>query len=329
MVTPEANPVRLATERKTGLEPAIGSRALRPSTSATAGWTCCAALRRGRVAPVNTSLTTSSLSGKGRLAAAGAPTADIRSGAMRFYLDHVIVAVRDLERAVKDWESIGLIATDGGAHPKVGTRNALVRFPDRSFLELMAIDDREKLHAYAPVLLALLERHADRPFSWSLRTDDIEAARQALAERGFQMLPIWPGEALRDSGKIARWRTLHIQEAGFPFLVQYEAEPTSPPSTKGLPVIGLGAVLLSGPPVLMARLAQAFGARADEGHVRFDGGGAFLQPNASSESTIAGVEILVRDMKKAERLLGDIDLLAGAVDADHRLHGLSLRLSSA
>jgi hypothetical protein len=45
--------------------------------------------------------------------------------------------------------------------------------------------------------------------------------------------------------------------------------------------------------------------------------------------TIAGVEILVRDMEKARRLLGDIDLLAGAVDADHRLHGLSLRLRSA
>ena len=74
---------------------------------------------------------------------------------MRFYLDHVIVAVRDLHRAVEDWESIGLFATDGGTHPEVGTRNALVRFPDSSFLELMAIEDREKLQARAPRLLAL------------------------------------------------------------------------------------------------------------------------------------------------------------------------------
>lgn len=247
---------------------------------------------------------------------------------MRFYLDHVIVAVRDLQRAVEDWESIGLIATDGGAHPKVGTRNALVRFPDRSFLELMAIDDREKLEAYAPALLALLERHADRPFSWSLRTDDIEAAHRALAERGFQVLPIWPGEALRDSGTIARWRTLHIQEPGLPFVVEYEAEPTSQPSTKGLPGIGLGAVLLSGPPMLMTRLAQAFGARADDGHVLFDRGGAFLQPNASSEPTIAGVEILVSDLEKTERLLGH-GVLGQALDGDSRLHGLSLRIRSA
>jgi len=248
---------------------------------------------------------------------------------VRFYLDHVIVAVHDLNRAVEDWESIGLVATDGGTHPKVGTRNALVRFPDRSFLELMAIDDREKLQAYAPSLLALLERHADRPFSWSLRTDDIEAARKALAEVGFQVLPIWPGEALRDSGTVARWQTLHIQEAGFPFLVQYETEPSSQPSPHGLPAIGIGAVLLSGPPRLTARLARAFGARADDGHVLFDGGGAFLQPSGSSEATIAGVEILVSDVDKAERLLGDIDLLAGGADTDRRLHGLSLRLRSA
>ncbi len=243
---------------------------------------------------------------------------------MRFSLDHVIVAVRDLERAAQDWESIGLIATDGGVHPNVGTRNALVRFPDRSFLELMAIDDREKLQASAPALLALLERHADRPFSWALRTDDIEAARHALVERSFLVLPISPGKGLRDSGKIARWQTLRLQEPGFPFVVQYETEPTSEPSTIGLPAIGIGSVLISGTPTLRTRLARAFGARADDGRILFDGGGAAFWPSGSSEPTIAGVELLVGDVGKAERRLRDLGLRAGVAATDPRLHGLSL-----
>lgn len=247
---------------------------------------------------------------------------------MRFDLDHVIVAVRDLPGALSDWESIGLVATDGGTHPKVGTRNALVRFPDLSFLELMAIDDREKLEAYAPVLLAQIERYADGPFSWSLRTDDIEAARQALVGKGFQVQPIWPGEGLRGSGKIARWRSLHIQEAGFPFLVQYETEPTSEPSRKGLPAVGLGAVLLSGPPMLLTRLAEAFGGRVAAGQVRFGGGSASLHSHATSGSTVVGVEILVSDLKKANRVVGTSTGQPADVNVDHRLHGLVLRVAS-
>jgi hypothetical protein len=247
---------------------------------------------------------------------------------MRFYLDHVIVAVRDLEHAAKDWEGIGLVATDGGIHPRVGTRNTLVRFPDRSFLELMAIDDRDKLQTYAPVLLTLLERHADGPFSWSLRTDDIEGARRALLGAGLPALEIWPGEARRASGKVARWRSLHVQEAGFPFLVQYESEPTSGPSTTGLPAIGLGAVLMSGPRTLLMRFATAFDARLEDARVLFHGGSAELEGSATGEPAILGVELLVSDVEQARRKLGPVATLGRGANGDDLAHGLAIRLAA-
>lgn len=246
---------------------------------------------------------------------------------MRFFLDHVILAVRDLPEAVRDRESIGLVPTDGGTHPKVGTRNALVRFPDGSFLELIAIDDREQLAEYAPTLLALIERYADGPFSWALRTDDIEGAARALADAGFQVQPIWPGEALRNSGKVARWRTLHIQEPGFPFLVQYEAGPTAEPSPEGLPAVGITGVRLAGPQALLTRLAAAFGGRAEDQHIFFGGWAAFLEPQSWTEPRVIGVDLLASDMEGAKRLLREANSPHGGNELDHRSHGLRIRLA--
>jgi hypothetical protein len=241
-------------------------------------------------------------------------------------LDHVIVAVRDLARARTDWEGRGLVATDGGTHPQLGTRNALVRFPDGSFLELMTIDNREKLRSYAPALLEELERSFDGPFSWALRTDDIEIARATLATAGFDVLPIWPGEGKRDSGAIARWRSVHIREPGFPFLVQYETEPTSEPSPRSLPVTGLGAVLLSGPRGPLTRLGEAFGAPATDTHVEFDRGGATLVASGSGDLAVVGVELLTADLGRAKRMLRDDVEAVARSELGTGLHGLAVKL---
>jgi hypothetical protein len=238
------------------------------------------------------------------------------------YLDHVIVGVRELRRAVTDWESVGLIATDGGTHPKIGTKNALVRFPDESFLELMTIEDRQRLRRNAPVLLEQLEASFDGPFSWALRTDDIEEARATVAAEGFEVLPIWQGEGKRDSGKVARWRSFHTPTPGFPFVVQYETEPTSEPSPHALPVTGLGAVLLSGPRALLANVSRAFHAPRDDSHVYFDRGRASLVSAGSGTPTIAGVELLAADAKRVERTLRAVPDTTGRFHADPRLHGL-------
>jgi catechol 2,3-dioxygenase-like lactoylglutathione lyase family enzyme len=245
-----------------------------------------------------------------------------------FRLDHVIVGVRDFRRAVTDWEKLGLIATDGGTHPEIGTRNALVRFPDGSFLELMAIEDRERLSANAPVLLEQLEGSFDGPFSWALRTDDIEGARATLAAEGFEVLSIWRGEGKRDSGRVARWRTLHIREAGFPFLVQYETEPTSEPSPDAMPVNGLGAVLLSGPMMLLTRLSRAFHARRAGSHVYFDGGRASIVGTGPGDPAIVGVQLLAIDANEVERTLGAVIGETKAAEVDPRLHGLTIHVSA-
>lgn len=248
---------------------------------------------------------------------------------MRFFLDHVIVAVRDLATAVADWRAVGLVATDGGAHPKTGTRNAIVRFPDRSFLELMAVEDREKVKEAAPSILAFLELHPDGAMHWAVRVDDIAAARSDLERAGFTAGPVRDGEGRRESGQVARWRSFHLSEAALPFVVQYSGPPTSQPSAEGLPMAGITAAIVQGvsAPALAERLARAFGELGEDGRVRFGSGEAVVVEEPREHPGVVGVELLVSDPARATAYLAErgVDAVDGWV-GDRRLHGLRLRL---
>ncbi len=251
---------------------------------------------------------------------------------MGYALDHVIVGVRDLAAAAADWRALGLVATDGGSHPKRGTRNAIVRFPDSSFLELITIDDRETFLAGRPQasgMLALLEQHPEGAISWALRTDKVAAAREDVIRAGFSAGALWKGEGRRDSGKVATWRTFSIEEPAFPFVLQYDGPPTSGPAPDALPIAGIAAAIVQGVSAasLADRLARAFGRRDADGRVRFASGEAVVVDEPREHPGVVGVELLVSDAARTTALLASRG--AGAIDgwvSDRRLHGLRLRL---
>ena len=56
-------------------------------------------------------------------------------------LDHLVILVYDLERAVRGYEELGFTVTPGGEHADGLTHNALVAFEDGSYLELVAFLD--------------------------------------------------------------------------------------------------------------------------------------------------------------------------------------------
>lgn len=246
-----------------------------------------------------------------------------------FHLDHIIVGVRDLEAAAADWRALGLVATDGGTHPQGGTRNAIVRFPDRSFLELMTVVDPEAVARRSPSFLALLEQHPDGPISWAVRTDDIAAAHASIAARGFRVGPIRDGVGERDSGRVARWRTFHVDEAGFPFVLAYDGPPTSEPSADGLPVRGLAAAIVQAisAPAFAERFARAFDATLDDGRVVFDGGEAIVAEEPRGHPGVVGAELLLDNERRAATYLRERDVPASdGWLRDRRLHGLRVRL---
>lgn len=185
---------------------------------------------------------------------------------MGLHLDHVVVRVRDLDRARAEWSRLGLVATDTGRHPARGTRNAIIRFPDRSFLELITLADREAMARNAPERLAQYEGGPEGAVNWAVRADDLDAEHARLRDLGFPVTAIVDGEGRRDSGKVARWRRFAISEPLFPFVVTYDGPPTSEPSPAGLPASGLARMIVRAPDArrLAGRFREAFGDLAIE-----------------------------------------------------------------
>jgi hypothetical protein len=49
-------------------------------------------------------------------------------------IDHVLIAVEDLDLAIEVYEQLGFQVLRGGDHPKMGTSNALVPLADGTYL---------------------------------------------------------------------------------------------------------------------------------------------------------------------------------------------------
>src|SRR5260221_453776 len=57
---------------------------------------------------------------------------------MALPLDHIVIAVQDLEAAVADYRALGFQVAIGGRHPGRTSHNALVVFADGAYLEIIA-----------------------------------------------------------------------------------------------------------------------------------------------------------------------------------------------
>src|SRR5258708_13600632 len=87
-------------------------------------------------------------------------------------IDHIVILVHDLDRAVRDYTTLGFTVVPGGEHADGRSRNALIAFADGAYLELIAFNNNlvpETHHFYRPnnpeglVTYALLptDVHAD------------------------------------------------------------------------------------------------------------------------------------------------------------------------
>ncbi len=56
-------------------------------------------------------------------------------------LDHLVILLRNLGRAIRDYEGLGFTGTLSGEHADGLTRNALIPFKDGSCLELVTFLD--------------------------------------------------------------------------------------------------------------------------------------------------------------------------------------------
>ena len=97
-------------------------------------------------------------------------------------IDHVVIAVKDLEAGIAQFEQIfGVPAADHGEPPGAGFRNAYFRFGD-TFLELIS-----PLGEDGPVAKRLAAS-GDGMYLVAMRVDDLQAAVRELREKGVRLI---------------------------------------------------------------------------------------------------------------------------------------------
>ena len=119
-------------------------------------------------------------------------------------IDHIVIAVNDLDQTVKDYEKAGFTVTPGGEHHHGISHNALVVFGDGSYFELIAFRNDGKGHGtHWPATLRTGEGVVD----YAVRTDDLVDEVRALRSAGLAYSDPKDGGRLRPDGQRVDWQT--------------------------------------------------------------------------------------------------------------------------
>jgi catechol 2,3-dioxygenase-like lactoylglutathione lyase family enzyme len=141
-------------------------------------------------------------------------------------LDHVLVAVRDLDRATRTFSVLlGRSPSWRGEHPGAGTDNTLFRL-DNTTIELLS-PAREG--AVAPAIEAWIESRGEGPLGLAFGTDDAEACRAAWLAAGLEPGAVEKGLGRdTDSGAFREWLRVPIPLERTRGVVLFAIERTSP-----------------------------------------------------------------------------------------------------
>ncbi len=122
-------------------------------------------------------------------------------------VDHLIIAVKDLDQAISDYEKIlGITPCWKGKHSEQGTKNALFNF-ENTYLELLSPSDEGPGTEFINILLA---DKGDHLAGIVLGTQNIEHTKEALDKNGHTV-EISSGQATSEKdGEIRRWKNIFL-----------------------------------------------------------------------------------------------------------------------
>jgi hypothetical protein len=134
-------------------------------------------------------------------------------------LDHVLIAVADLDAAGRDLEQrYGLSSLVGGRHPGWGTGNRIVPLGD-AYLELVAmLDSAEAAQAPFGRWVGSMVGSTPTPFAWCVRTANLDGVAARLG--------LEPAAGSRETpdGSVLRWRIAGLEQAAaepcLPFFIE-------------------------------------------------------------------------------------------------------------
>lgn len=137
---------------------------------------------------------------------------------MSLQLDHAVIAVADLDTAIRDYRDLGFTVVPGGVHANRATHNALIPFANGTYLELLAATGERPVPGRLD-FSRLLEQ-GEGLVGFALRTENIEAETARLQTAGFAVGEIIPGERRRRDGTLVQWKLALLDDGFAPFLIQ-------------------------------------------------------------------------------------------------------------
>jgi catechol 2,3-dioxygenase-like lactoylglutathione lyase family enzyme len=134
-------------------------------------------------------------------------------------IDHIVIAVRDLEAAIKNYRQLGFTVVPGGRHP-VGTYNGLIAFGDGAYIELISFYRDNPEHRWWAAL-----KRGEGLVDFCLQTDDLAGDTVKLRQAGVRIDNPVPWSRTRPDGYQLKWLlSLALEEhrGVAPFLIQDE-----------------------------------------------------------------------------------------------------------
>jgi hypothetical protein len=132
---------------------------------------------------------------------------------MAFALDHVVIAVNDLDGAVSDYQSLGFTVYPGGVHHGGVSHNALVVFADGAYFEIIAYREAAPANRWWRVLTTAGEGIVD----FAVLPENTERDLQAARARGLDVEGPAPGGRLRPDGVRLDWQIVRPATTDLPF----------------------------------------------------------------------------------------------------------------
>ena len=146
---------------------------------------------------------------------------------MATFIDHIIIAVRDLEKAAHDVSlMLGRDASWHGTHPDYGSANVLFRL-DNTYLELLAVDGKAAQGWAADMVREHLAEKDESILAVIFGTDDAESFLTQARTKGLDVSDPQAAHGVDNkSGAQRHWRTMFWpREAArglFGFCIQHE-----------------------------------------------------------------------------------------------------------
>jgi catechol 2,3-dioxygenase-like lactoylglutathione lyase family enzyme len=146
--------------------------------------------------------------------------------------DHVLLGCKDLDAAIAFAEKLcGYRAEIGGSHPGRGTRNALLKLGERSYLEIIAPDPDQRQLTWHQELLTL-----DEPLlvGWAVAVRDIDGYATRLRAKRVACVGPTPGSRTKPDGQTLKWKTLFLEDDKhgiLPFHIEWAEDSAHPATT--------------------------------------------------------------------------------------------------